>query len=436
MLNSIWKQLLNRRKKNIWIVLELLLIFCLVWYIVDYFFVLGYNKSLTSHRDINNTYFIQLGNLTDTHPDYRAEENTPEAAPENFRRIINRIKEYPQIETIALAYDHSSLPGLGSFNGSTFRNAGDTTRMAEAQRIMFAPEGDYLKLFRHTTNNGKNPVSFADYNRNEPSAAVISKMLEDELFPGESAIGKTIENTYISPDYPREQYKVTGVIDNIKHFSHSRPNATIYFPMPLNEYTFRSFHITVRTKQDIPPLQFTADFKKEMSGRLKVGNYYLMNISSLVTASRETDYRAGMTNEIRTRIALMIFFFLSILLCVLGTFWQRANVRREEIGIRRALGSDAVGIGRIFVIEGLLLLTVAMLPAMLIEAQLIFVGLIDTLGQSPNSYGNYLPDRTILRFLITNGITWFLMAIVIIVAIWLPARSAGRIKPVDALRDE
>lgn len=436
MLNSIWKQLLNRRKRNIWIVLELLLIFCLVWYITDYFFVLGYNKSLTAHRDANNTYFIQLGNLTDKHPDYHAEDNTPEVAFGNFRRIINRIKEHHQIETLALAYDYSSLPGLGSFNGSTFRNAEDTSRIAEAQRIMFGPEGDYLKLFRHTADNGKRFVSLTDYNWSEPSAAIISKMLEDKLFPEGSAIGKTIENTYISPDYPREQYKVTGVVDDIKNYSYLRPNATIYFPILLNEYTFQGFHITIRTKQDIPPLQFIDDFKKEMSGKLKIGNFYLMNIDSLVVASQEADYRIGITNEIRTRIALMIFFFLSILLCVLGTFWQRVNVRREEIGIRRALGSDAVGIGRIFIVEGLLLLTVAMLPAMLIEAQLIFAGLIDTLGQSINSYGDYLPDHTILRFLITNIITWCLMAIVIIAAIWLPARSASRIQPVEALRDE
>lgn len=436
MLNNIWKQLLNRRKKNLWIALELLLIFCLVWYIVDYFFVLGYNKSLSSHRDVSNTYFVQLGNLSDKHPDYRAEESSPEASLENFRRIINRIKDHPQIETIALAFDHSSLPGLGSFNGSTFRNAEDTARVAEAQRIMFAPEGDYLKLFRHTSDNGKKQISLTDYNWNDPSSAVISRMLEKELFPNGSAIGKTIENIWTSPDHPREQYRIIGVIDDIKHFSYLRPNATIFFPMPLNEFTFNRMQIAFRTKQDLSSLQFTADFKKEMSSQLKIGNYYLMNLSSLVRADQDTEYRAGMTNDIRLRAALMIFFFLSILLCALGTFWQRVNVRREEIGVRRALGSDAIGIGKLFIMEGLLLLTIVVPVAMIIETQLIFAGLIDTLGQSPNSYGNYLPDHTVIRFLITNCITWILMAIVIIIAIWLPARSASQLSPVDALRDE
>ena len=34
-----WIQLMNRWRSNVWVCVELLLAFCLAWYMVDYFFV-------------------------------------------------------------------------------------------------------------------------------------------------------------------------------------------------------------------------------------------------------------------------------------------------------------------------------------------------------------------------------------------------------------
>jgi ABC-type lipoprotein release transport system permease subunit len=68
--------------------------------------------------------------------------------------------------------------------------------------------------------------------------------------------------------------------------------------------------------------------------------------------------------------------------------------------------------------------------------QFVYADLIETLGRDIKSYGDYLPDHAVLRFLITNLTTWLLMAGMVTLAIWYPTRSASRIKPVDALRDE
>lgn len=45
-----WVQLMNRWRSNVWVCVELLLAFCLTWYMVDYFFVEIYNRSLPSGR--------------------------------------------------------------------------------------------------------------------------------------------------------------------------------------------------------------------------------------------------------------------------------------------------------------------------------------------------------------------------------------------------
>lgn len=436
MLHIIWKQLRNQWKKNVWIALELLLIFCLIWYMVDYFFVLGYNKSIPSHRNIKDTYMVSLGSFSQTHPNYSEEENTQEARFENYQRIIDRIKEHPQVESVALALGPASFPALGANNSTEYRNPEDTTTVVEAQFIMFMTDEDYFKVFRHTTDHGKKAVSVSDYDWSTPGDILISRLLEEKLFPGQSAVGKTIERSYVHPDYPRDRYRVIGILDNIKFFSHLRPYGNVYIPIPFNEETFSQAFLGIRTKDHMVSSEFTASFKKEMSSKLRVGNYYLGGISSLEQMEKDTDYRSGITNDIRTRTALMIFIFINIALCVLGTFWYRANRRQEEIGVRRAMGSNTGSIWALFIAEGLLLLTIITLPAMLIEIQFIHTDLIETIGRDRRSYGDYLPDHTVARFLITNLITWLLMAIMVVLAIWYPTRSASRITPVDALRDE
>lgn len=432
MIKNICTQIRNCWKKNLWIAIELLLVFCLTWYMVDYFFVLEYNKNIPSHRDLEHTYMIGVGSLPQTHEEYNEAYDEPAVALENYRRFINRLKGYPGIEAVAIASDHSSVPALGGGYNLRFFNTADTTIVAETKIISFIPEEDYFRVFRHTTDNGKTPVSVTDYNWNNPNEVLITRMMEEKLFPGESAVGKTVARS----DYPDYHYRIMGVIDDIKDFRHLRPYISIFMSDQLNESTFRRKVITIRSKGDISPAQFTEAFKKEMAAPLRIGNYYLGDVTDLSQMEEETDYKVGITNQIRMRAALMLFLLINIMLCVLGTFWYRVNVRRGEIGVRRAMGSDTANIRKLFIVEGIILLTAIIIPAMLIEMQFILGGLIPTMGEDFKSYGEYLPDHTVVRFLITNAITWLILAVMVVLGIWYPTYSASRITPVEALRDE
>ncbi len=119
----------------------------------------------------------------------------------------------------------------------------------------------------------------------------------------------------------------------------------------------------------------------------------------------------------------------------MGTFWYRIRVRRDEVGLRMAMGSTRTDIRKMLILEGLCLLAVVVLPAMLIEVQFVYLDLIDTLGQGKNNLG-YLPDRLVLRFILTNLLTWVLLAVAIVAAIWLPADKAAKMAPADALHYE
>jgi ABC-type antimicrobial peptide transport system permease subunit len=134
----------------------------------------------------------------------------------------------------------------------------------------------------------------------------------------------------------------------------------------------------------------------------------------------------------------MTFVLLNIILCGVGTLWSRVNARREETGIRQALGETQWGIRNLYLLEGICLLCIAALLAMVIEYQFVHAGMIETMGRGRGNLVDsaYLTDRTIPRFLITNGITWLIMAAVIFAAIWIPARRAAAMQAADALHYE
>ena len=76
--------------------------------------------------------------------------------------------------------------------------------------------------------------------------------------------------------------------------------------------------------------------------------------------------------------------------------------------------------------EGILLLTVAAIPALIIAFN---VGIAELVDISKMQF-------TVDRFLIAAILTWLLMALMIIVGIWYPAYKAMQLQPADALHDE
>ncbi len=430
MMKIIGTQLWNRKRSNVWIVIELVLVSCLVWYIVDYLFVFNYNKQMPNHRKIDHTWAIVIDEYKPSHPDYNKEASTGENREANYQRILQSVKNYPGVETIGVSF-WGSTPCSGSYSGTTYNNAEDSTLTVGGQIIRLHDQTDFFKVFSYTMNEGKTPVSVQDFDWT--NKVVLANMAANALFPSEeSVVGKAITQE------EDNNLLVVGVIDDVKRFYYERPQSVFYFSYPLDSTTISHAELSIRINPSIPDARFREDFKKEMSTALQVGNFYLKDVRSFQKLEKDQDTSFGVTTNIRMRTSLMAFFLLSILLCIIGTFWYRINVRKEEIGIRKALGATDRSILTSLLLEGLLLLTIAFIPAMIIEYQFVRAGLIETVGLSFNG-GNptaYLLDRTLLRFLITNGITWLIMAVVMVAATLLPAISASKVMPVEALRDE
>lgn len=111
---------------------------------------------------------------------------------------------------------------------------------------------------------------------------------------------------------------------------------------------------------------------------------------------------------------------------MIGTFWFRTQHRRKEVALRMAMGSTRRGIFLRLIAEGLLLLTLAAVPAAIIALNIGVAELVDV---------TQLPfDAS--RFFLALVLSWLLMAVMIVVGVWYPARRAMKIQPAEALHDE
>lgn len=426
------KQMWNRRRSNTWIAIELLLVFCLTWYITDFLFVYRYNLSIPNYRDIDHTLQVNLAQLPESNAEYRAEESEGEARLANFRRIVRMIEDYPGVETVGVSH-RGTTPGSGSYWGQSMRAAGDTTKEASGQRINFDPAYDFFRVFGYSTGGGQKPASVKDFDWGTANGIVIGRKTEQTLFPGGSALGKELGNTYGDKD---ERWTVIGVVDDIKRFNYERPQGAFYYPRRFTAEDVNYAEISIRHSASFSSRAFRDQFKAEMVDRLRVGNYYLLSVIPYTVIHENTDTSFGVTGHIRLRIYLMAFFLFNIMLCVMGTFWYRINQRANETGLRKAVGATARNIHALLVTEGIFLLLLIVVPAMIIEYQFVHTGLIDTIGRYGDSDPTFLPDRIAARFLITNGLTLILMAAAITTAVWLPARRGASLAPADALREE
>jgi len=113
-----------------------------------------------------------------------------------------------------------------------------------------------------------------------------------------------------------------------------------------------------------------------MKKHLRVGNLYLSDMRPMSEFRNEqlSDYRS----ELYTYLAIAGFFLINAFLAVLGTFWFRTQHRREELAIRITSGATPHSLMRLLMGEGILLVTFAYIPALIVAYNLGVADLVNT----------------------------------------------------------
>ena len=414
-MKSIGKQIWNQRRSNAWIGVELIVVNVLLWYAID----LVYNFEGAAWQpkgyDTENVFDLQVA----AKPLEMLNDEDNRNAGQDFSYLYNLIKDYPGVEHVG--YYYGSIPYSNKTQHEGYASHADSSRIIRCKIRYVSPE--YFKVFRLEIAKGN--VDFERWKAAEyPMPVLMTEELTDSLFGkvGLDAIGQTCFNPYWGKT--QTNYKVAGILPQHKLDDYQRYEPFIYLPTPEPRPLWWQ-HVVIRVHPDHVN-GFAERFRADMQGVFDRGIFYLDHIRSYADMKASYDIEQGTVNYLNTAYAVIAFFLFNIFLSILGTFWFRTHKRKSEIALRMAMGCTRKGILLHFLTEGWLLLLIAAVPALVISLNIVYADLTV----------HTLMDVTVARFIGCFMLSVLILAIMIALGIWFPARKAMKIEPAEALHDE
>ena len=244
---------------------------------------------------------------------------------------------------------------------------------------------------------------------------VISKLLADQYFPGESPLGKHIK---IEWDQKSESMEIIGVVGDTIHVIGEPIKPMIYFPL-LSGATTETTLVTVvvRTAQD--PLALAMPVQKQIS-----------SLDSQIAVNRVLTMPQIIGSAIASKSfstsLVLAFALLSLMLAAVGLYGVLSYLvaqRVAEIGIRMALGAQRSEILRLVLLDG-------MRPVFFGLALGLLGGAVAGTLIKSILYGTRPLDPIVFAGMIGS------LALTAAMASAIPAWHACRIEPTQALRAE
>jgi putative ABC transport system permease protein len=249
-----------------------------------------------------------------------------------------------------------------------------------------------------------------------PEVAVVNQEFVKKFFAGVNPIGMHFRNL-VGPGEPQHDFQIIGIVKNSKYRSLQDEFApTVFLAQDQDKDPFSGVNFIVRSSGAIGPLMT----------QVKRSLWQVNPNLSMVFTVFKTQVRESLIRE-RLMATLSGFFgFLAVVLATVGLYGVISYMvarRRNEIGIRIALGADRSTILNLVIKEagallgaGLVIGTALALATARTAASLLF-------GLKPTDPAS-----------IAAAIA--LLALVALAASFLPALRASRVEPMAALREE
>ncbi len=323
-----------------------------------------------------------------------------------YSQVLAKLRQLPGVENAAVT---SVLPLSGDRWIDMARISGDTRSVFQmpTEHWRWISSG-YFQTIRLPLIEGRF-LSSDDYSRND---AVISDLTAKTLWPGKDSIGRQ----FTHGDDKEKPFTVIGVVGNARTISLAKPDPLmVYVP-----YWYRSdtsAGLVVRTKQD--PAEMANAIRKTV-----------WSVDPAVAVPSVCALDGVVADSVATRRfemdLLLLFAISSWLLASLGVYGvvtYSVVQRRQEMGLRIALGAQRANIYSQVLREGLMPVIAGAVVG--IAVAFGFARLIGTLLFQVNAFNPWIAAASAASLLLVSA-----------AACLLPARRAASIDPMQALREE
>lgn len=331
-----------------------------------------------------------------------------------YKQVLAQLDGTTGVQSAAMI---SSLP-LGG--GNAFIN------FAIEGQPPTTPLGDHTAAFRFVSPSyfqtmGVPQLKGRTFNERDtvdaPAVIIIDQAMALRFWPNQDPIGKRISimgEPFVS---------VAGVVGSVKHTGlDADVGSTVYLPysqLPAEVMTAngRQMTLIVRTAQS--PQNMTETIRQQIRSVDKdqpVFNFRLMEDVLLNSVSQQRFYM----------VILGIFAFLALLLAAIGVYGvisYSVTQRTNEIGIRMALGAQQRDMLKLVVGQGMFLTAIGVVIGL--AASFLLTRIIGNL-----LFGVSTSDPTVF---ISSSL---LLALIAVIATYIPAQRAAKVDPLVALRYE
>jgi len=289
----------------------------------------------------------------------------------------------------------------------------ETQQGTENQGTLMLPltvvSDNYFKLLGLSLRSGR--LFDSTDNSSSLNVAIIDEKMAARFWPNQNVIGKRLQ---LNPSENGPWLTIVGVMSAVAREAY-RPDIGVIY-RPLRQAVPSDFqllvklpNITTDSRATIRAAAFAVDRDLPLHN-LQTLDDYLAAINVRFTSLKQLTIVIGLITALLAASGLF------------GLISRSVVLRTQEVGLRRALGATAWRATSMFVRQGALYLSVAIVGVGL------GIGMLPLLSAA-------IPNILARAILVTGGVV-LLMTVVILSASYLPTRRAVALEPGDALRYE
>lgn len=344
-----------------------------------------------------------------------AKYSDPKQINNFYNQLLERIPSIPGVKNATISYDHPLVSNWLDAFEIEGRVVPADSRSQSANFIPIGP--DYFETVGLKMAVGRRftPQDDPDH----PGVAIINESFARHYFPNENPLGQRLK-----PGPPGRiwrgqkltSFEIVGIARDVKLAGLDAPSEPAYY-LPASQAPLQDMTILVRTTTD--PLSIVGSVRQVV---LSIDPN--QPISNIRTLEKVVDDSVA---QRRLNMLLMgLFGGLALLLSAVGIYGLLSHAvtqRTQEMGIRMALGAQVGDVLKLVLRQGMMLAIAGEVIGLVGAFALtrLMRGLL--FGVTPN-------DAT--TFVVVAGV----LAIVALLACYIPARRATKVDPLIALRYE